>query len=77
MTDQQITEIPLAESFEAVHGEATPLEVGRDAEAVIDEAIGIIDGALTTLFERELMSAGEVADLLLDMRTVLAEHSRS
>ena len=37
----------------------------------ITQAIEIIDGALGALHQRELMSAGEVLDLLLDMRSAL------
>lgn len=42
-------------------------------EAVIDEALGVIDGALAQMMQRELVSSGEVADLLLDVRTLLTE----
>jgi hypothetical protein len=40
-------------------------------EAVINEALGVIDGALARMMSRELVSSGEVADLLLDVRTLL------
>lgn len=40
-------------------------------EAVINEALGVIDGALAKMLSRELVSTGEVADLLLDVRTLL------
>lgn len=40
-------------------------------EAVIDEALGVIDGALARMMQRELVSSGEVADLLLDVRSLL------
>lgn len=42
-------------------------------EAVIDEALGVIDGALAKMMQRELVSSGEVADLLLDVRTLLTD----
>ncbi|MEM9038577.1 MAG: hypothetical protein AAF945_01150 [Actinomycetota bacterium] len=42
-------------------------------EAVIDEALGVIDGALAQMMQRELVSSGEVADLLLDVRTLLTD----
>jgi hypothetical protein len=42
-----------------------------DSEAVISEALGVIDGALARMMQRELVSTGEVADLLLDVRTLL------
>jgi hypothetical protein len=40
-------------------------------EAVINEALSVIDGALAKMMSRELVSSGEVADLLLDVRTLL------
>ena len=40
-------------------------------EAVIDEALRLIDGGLSDLLHRELVSSDEVSDLLLDVRTVL------
>ncbi len=40
-------------------------------DAVIDEALGVIDQALARMMQRELVSTGEVADLLLDVRTLL------
>lgn len=42
-------------------------------EAVISEALSVIDGALAKMMQRELVSSGEVADLLLDVRTLLTE----
>ena len=40
-------------------------------EAVITEALAVIDKALADMLRRELVSTGEVADLLLDVRTLL------
>ena len=45
--------------------------VGEGRDTVLAEAVGIIDGALAKMMQRELVSSGEVADLLLDMRTLL------
>jgi hypothetical protein len=42
-----------------------------NAETVLIEAVSIIDGALAQMMQRELVSTGEVADLLLDMRSLL------
>ena len=42
-------------------------------EAVIHEALAVIDGALAKMMQRELVSSGEVADLLLDVRTLLTD----
>lgn len=39
--------------------------------AVINEALSVIDKALAEMLRRELVSTGEVADLLLDVRTLL------
>ncbi|MFM9038098.1 MAG: hypothetical protein ACKOJ9_10520 [Actinomycetota bacterium] len=38
---------------------------------VIDQALAAIDGALAQMVRRELVSAGEVSDLLLDVRNLL------
>ncbi len=40
-------------------------------ETVLAEAVSIIDGALRQMMQRELVSSGEVADLLLDVRGLL------
>ncbi len=49
----------------------TKEENDTNQEAVIDEALGVIDGALAKMMQRELVSSGEVADLLLDVRSLL------
>jgi hypothetical protein len=41
-------------------------------DAVIHEALTIIDKALSQMMQRELVSSGEVTDVLLDVRTLLA-----
>lgn len=38
---------------------------------VITDALGVIDKALAEMLRRELVSSDEVADLLLDVRTLL------
>lgn len=43
----------------------------RESDAVINDALGVIDEALAQMLQRELMSTGEVADLLLDVRSLL------
>ncbi len=40
-------------------------------EAVINEALRLIDGGLLDLMHRELVSTDEVSDLLLDVRMLL------
>jgi len=46
-------------------------------DAVINEALEVIDGALAKMLSRELVSTGEVADLLLDVRTLLTTDADS
>jgi hypothetical protein len=43
----------------------------RIDEAIIEEAIGLIDRGLSELMHRELVSTDEVSDLLLDVRMLL------
>lgn len=45
--------------------------------AVINEALAVIDGALAKMLRRDLVSTGEVADLLLDVRTLLTDSNVS
>ncbi len=40
-------------------------------EAVITEALSVIDKALAQMVSRELVSSGEVTDVLLDVRMLL------
>jgi len=40
-------------------------------EAVINEALSVIDKALSQMMRRELVSSGEITDVLLDVRTLL------
>lgn len=41
------------------------------ADDLIHAAVAIIDEALSTMLQRELVSANEVTDVLLDLRTTL------
>lgn len=61
MTDQEITQTETVEIDESA--------VARTA--VLTEAVTVIDGALAQMMQRELVSSGEVADLLLDVRMLL------
>jgi len=45
--------------------------VKQPDEAVIDEALRLIDSGLADLLHRELVSTDEVSDLLLDVRMLL------
>jgi hypothetical protein len=40
-------------------------------DAVITEALNVIDKALAQMMQRELVSSGEITDVLLDVRTLL------
>jgi hypothetical protein len=44
----------------------------RALDEMISEALAVIDRGLGDLGHRELVSSNEVADLLLDVRTLLA-----
>lgn len=66
VTDQQITTTQIID---------LPLDDQAQREAVLAEAVSVIDGALAGMMQRELVSSGEVADLLLDVRMLLtAKH---
>jgi hypothetical protein len=47
----------------------------RELDQAITEALAVIDKGLGEMLHRELVSTNEVADLLLDLRTVLATPS--
>jgi hypothetical protein len=59
MTDQQYSDTQTLDPESADHA------------AVVTEAVAVIDGALARMMQRDLVSSGEVADLLLDLRTLL------
>jgi hypothetical protein len=40
-------------------------------EGAVSEAVAVIDEALARMMQRDLVSTTEVADLLLDLRTLL------
>ena len=61
MTDQEISETSTSDTDEVAVARA----------AVLTEAVTVIDGALAQMMQRELVSSGEVADLLLDVRMLL------
>lgn len=54
-----------------VTDELTPDLHDAAHDAVIADAVAVIDQALGRMMARELVSSGEVADLLLDVRTLL------
>ena len=49
----------------------------RELDEMISEALAVIDKGLGDLLHRELVSSNEVADLLLDVRTLLATPASS
>jgi hypothetical protein len=49
----------------------TGIDAKQIDEAVIDEALRLIDSGLSDLLHRELVSTDEVSDLLLDVRMLL------
>ncbi len=49
----------------------------RALDEVISEALAVIDKGLGELGHRELVSSNEVADLLLDVRMLLAQPAPS
>ena len=44
---------------------------------IINEALAIIDKGLTEMQQRKLVSTDEVADLLLDVRTLLSTENEA
>jgi hypothetical protein len=62
VTDQQIADTQILEPMD---------HLDVDREAVVAEAVSIIDSALGVMMHRDLVSSGEVADLLLDVRMLL------
>jgi len=62
VTDQQIADTQILDP---------EVVLGVDREAVVSEAVSVIDTALAKMMQRELVSSGEVADLLLDVRMLL------
>jgi hypothetical protein len=64
MTDQELTEMPTI-------AEMPTIDEAAARAAVVAAAVTVIDGALAQMMQRELVSSGEVADLLLDVRMLL------
>ncbi|MDA0370883.1 MAG: hypothetical protein O3C62_04100 [Actinomycetota bacterium] len=50
---------------------AEPVNDKSSHEDVIAQALSIVDEALSQMVRRELVSASEVSDLLLDVRNLL------
>jgi hypothetical protein len=58
-----------------ITGSVVPVTETRALDEMISEALAVIDKGLGDLGHRELVSSNEVADLLLDVRTLLATPS--
>ena len=71
MTDHHINPIQTIERDADLDAPA----VGAEGAAPLAEAIAVIDTALAQMMQRELVASGEVADLLLDLRTLLTAAS--
>ena len=61
---------------DAVNGTIAEVAEGQDTGGAIAEALAIVDKALAEMLRRELVSSGEVADLLLDLRSILSAASK-
>lgn len=59
--------LPMTEQLEHLDRHHT----AESHDAVIAEALAVIDQSLRRIMGRELVSSGEVADLLLDVRMLL------
>lgn len=49
----------------------TVTETREATNSAVADALAVIDKALAEMLRRELVSSGEVADLLLDLRSLL------
>ena len=70
-----MTETTHTTSATAVQDPEIVLSDVRSQGDAIAEALTMIDKALAEMLRRELVSAGEVGDLLLDLRSLLTSAS--
>ena len=61
---------------DAVNGTIAEVTEDQNTGGAIAEALAIVDKALAEMLRRELVSSGEVADLLLDLRSILTAGSK-
>lgn len=61
-----VTELIVPKDIHIASGDVKP------DEAVVAEALAIIDAGLGSLSDRKLVSSSEVTDLLLDVRALLS-----
>lgn len=57
---------------ETLNIKETQLE-SADYTKLLNEALGLIDGKLTQLPSRNIVSANEMSDMLLDLRLLISE----
>ena len=62
LEELEVTDLPMADAVE---------------DGSIEEALALIDKGLGGLTERQLVSAAEVADLLLDVRSLLSDSANT
>ena len=61
---------------DAVNGTIAEVTDDQTTGRAIADALVIVDKALAEMLRRELVSSGEVADLLLDLRSILTAASK-
>jgi len=61
---------------DAVNGTIAEVTEDQTTGSAIADALAIVDKALAEMLRRELVSSGEVADLLLDLRSILTAASK-
>jgi hypothetical protein len=70
-----MTETPALEIGQEFGSADEHVDEDAHAGATIDEALAVIDRSLAQLLNRELVSTDEVADVLLDVRSLLTRDS--
>jgi hypothetical protein len=60
-----------------VNGTIADVTEDQNLGGAIADALAIVDKALAEMLRRELVSSGEVADLLLDLRSILSAPTQS
>ena len=71
MPDPRIRWLPMTDQQFSDTQTLDPMTESDDRAAVVSAAVAVIDGALARMMQRDLVSSSEVADLLLDLRTLL------
>jgi len=59
-----------------MNGTIADVTEDQNTGGAIADALAIVDKALAEMLRRELVSSGEVADLLLDLRSILTAASK-